>query len=223
MGQMIVDQVVQLLSTGGIRAEAAFPPDKLIRITDAVAAVSLEKTQPKEYTTVVLVEILAPQERGGYLCQQKALEACLLLEAGGGVCEQGRCTFLRNANAFRVPVRVTFRSAARPAMTEEIPNPVMIAGGMILTYVCAFSAEQTQSIEGTSETAPWEITLEEFFPWSVWNTLEPQEPFTLDLRHMGNIERYQNCTWKKCRRIKEELGIRQIRTGTAQSRVLTAE
>ena len=176
MGQMIVDKVVEVLRAGGIRAEAAFPSGKLVRVTEPVAAVSLEQAQPQEYRSVVLVEILAPQEIGGYLCQKKALEACGLLEAEGGVCEQGRCMFYRNSNLFRVPIRVTLHFAARAGSVEAIPKAMITAGGMQLPYVCAFSAVQKVSGEALSlENAPWEITVEEFFPWGVWNTIEPEE------------------------------------------------
>ena len=34
MGQMIVDKVVQLLSEGGIPAEAAFPGERITRISE---------------------------------------------------------------------------------------------------------------------------------------------------------------------------------------------
>jgi hypothetical protein len=224
MGQMIVDKVVGVLANGGIRAQAAFPGGKLVRVTEPVAAVSLERAQPKEYRSVVLVEILAPQEVGGYLCQQKALEACNLLDAAGGECDQGRCLFDRSSNLFRVPIRVAFHGAARPGNVEDVPRPVIVAGDMQLPYVTAFSAEQKVSGDVLSlESASWEITVEEFFPWGVWNTIEPEQPFILELRYMGRVEQYRHCKWIGWKRIKEELGMRQIRKGIAQSRSLTGE
>ena len=41
MGQMIVDQIVRLLSDAGICTEAAYPPASITRVTAPVAAVSL--------------------------------------------------------------------------------------------------------------------------------------------------------------------------------------
>ena len=220
MGQMIVDRVVQMLRDGGIRTEAAFPESKLVRIEEPVAAVSLQNAEPKKYTAEVLVEILAPQEIGGYLCQKKALEACAILETGGGVCQQGKCQFLRNGNLFRVPIYVTFRFAARAGNVESLPKPSIVAGGMSLGYVTAFSS--IQKGDGGETEAPWEVTVEEFFPWGVWNTMEPEEPFALELQYQGNVERYKNCKWIQHQRIKEELGIRQIRKAKATGRVLTS-
>ena len=59
MGQMIVDKVVSLLQEEDIRAEAAFPGDRITRITEPVAAVSLEKvvksaSRPKNCTREAL-------------------------------------------------------------------------------------------------------------------------------------------------------------------------
>lgn len=224
MGQMIVDQVVEMLSAGGIRTEAAYPAGSITRVTEPVAAVSLEQADLSGQTAVVLVEILAPRESGGYACQKKALEACQLLEAGGGVCTQGKCSFLRHSDVFRVPVKAVFRGIARANALEEMFQPVLVAGEMTLDYLQAFSARQ--DVTGTDVSiynGPWTFTVEEFFPWGVWNTLEPDEPFTMDLRCGENIERFERCVWTHRERIKEDGGIRQIRKGTATGRILTAE
>lgn len=224
MGQMIVDQVVQLLKNGGVRTEAAYPYGVIDRVTEPVAAVSLEAVDTASRISKVLVEILAPRSSGGYACQKKALEVCALLEAGGGVCTQGKCSFVRHSDLFRVPVQAVFQGIARADGLENLPQPVLIAGGMTLNRLEEFSAQQT--VSGSDEsiyTAPWTFRVEEFFPWGVWNTLEPDEPFTMDLRYGGNIERFERCVWTHRERIKENGGIRQIRKGKATGRSLTSE
>lgn len=224
MGQMIVDQVVQLLHGGGIRTEAAYKAGQMDRVSETVAAVSLEKTEPEKYETVVLVELLSPKRSGGYACQKKALEACAILEAAGAVCTQGSCSFLRQSNLFRVPVKAAFQGIARAAALELPIQPVLIAGGITLDRLCGFSARQ--DVTGTNVSiynGPWTFTVEEFFPWDVWNTLEPDEPFTMDLRCGENVERFERCVWTHRERIKETGGIRQIRKGKAEGRILTSE
>jgi len=72
------------------------------------------------------------------------------------------------------------------------------------------------------QDAPWEFEIEEFFPWGVQVTLEPEEPFQMDVRSGGKIERYETCKWTERRRISEKTGIRQFRKGKAQSRTLTS-
>ncbi|MBE6957751.1 MAG: hypothetical protein E7447_01180 [Ruminococcaceae bacterium] len=224
MGQMIVDKVVQLLGSGGIRTQPAYPAGKITRVTGPVAAVSLESLDTEKQLTTVLVEILGPREGGGYACQKKALEACALLEVGGGVCSQGKCSFVRQSDLFRVPVKAVFHGVARANAWEEPVRPVLVAGGLTLDRLEEFSAQQNVSGTDTSiYNAPWTFTVEEFFPWGVWNTLEPDEPFTMDLRYDGNIERFERCVWTHRERIKETGGIRQIRKGKAEGRSLTSE
>lgn len=215
MGQMNIAEVVQLLTGGGIRAEAAFPAERITRITEPVAAVSLADMDQEKGTVTVLVEILAPKESGGYACQQKAVSVCAVLADAGAVCRQGACAFVGKSNLFRVQVKAEFLNA--------LPYTV-VTGSMALQYVCGFSAEQERSsTEVSLEDTPWEFTVEEFFPWGVWNTLEADEPFEMDVNCMGNIERFESCTWTSRQRITERTGIRQIRKGKAEGRILTAE
>lgn len=223
MGSISLAQVVDLLNAGGIRAETAFPAERITRITGPVAAVSLAEVDQEKNTVTVLVEILVPKESGGYVCQQKALAAYSILADAGAVCSQGGCEFLNKGNVFRVSVRAVFRSLARSSNLESIPEYTIITGPLTLQYACGFSAEQALDSTVTSLLdAPWEFTVEEFFPWGVQDTLEADEPFMLDLRCMGNIDRFEECKWTHRQRIAEELGIRQIRKGKAKGRIITS-
>ena len=224
MGQLILDKVIGLLQDGGIRAAAAFPAESMQRIAGPVAAVSLEKADLKSHTVEVLVEILTPKESGGYTCQKKALEACAILEEAGAVCCQNGCDFMNKTNLFRVPVKAVFRGTARYNDLEEMPKYTVITGALTLPYVCDFSAKQVLTSTGSSlQSAPWEVTVEEFFPWGVQDTLGVDEPFELRLRCMGNVECYEGCKWTSRERIAEELGIRQIRKAKATGRSITSE
>lgn len=222
MGQMIIDKVVQRLSQANIRTEAAYPSGRITRVEGPVAAVSVEQVNGDAHTTAVLIEVLAPRESGGYACQKKAMEVCAVLEAEGAVCRQGKCSFVRHSDLFRVPVQAVFQGIARTDGVETQIQPAVIAGGMTLGHLQAFSAQQEVTGSNASiYTAPWEFTVEEFFPWGVFNTLEPDEPFTMDLCYDGNIERFEQCRWISRQRIKEPGGIRQIRKGKATGRILT--
>lgn len=223
MGQLIVDHVITLLNDGGIRANHSYPATNIQRVTEPVAAVSLAKADLKDHTVQVLVEILAPKEGGGYACQKEALKACLILEAAGAICCQDGCAYIPKANFFRVPVKAVFKGTVTSAGIETLPDYTVVAGGITLRYVRDFSAKQAVTVSGASlRNAPWEITVEELIPWGVEDSLEPDEPFQMDLRCMGNIERFEGCTWSKRERIAEESGIRQIRTAKATGRILTS-
>ena len=223
MGQMILDRVIALLSNGGIRADYAYPPERITRVEEPVAVVSLEKADLAERTATVLVEILAPKESGGGICQRKALNACALLEEDGAECSQGACEFLSKGNLFRVPVKAKFRGAVRAYSTEEVPKATITTGTLPLRYACGFFAEQERRASTTTlATAPWEFTIEEFFPWGIEDSLEAGEPFDVDVTCMGLVERFEECKWIYRKRIAEDLGIRQVRRGEAQRRILTS-
>lgn len=220
---MILDNVITLLSDGGIRAEAAWPAERITRITGQVAAVSLEEVNRKGHSATVLVEILGPKEGGGYACQQKALAACAILETAGAVCTQERCQFVSSSNVFRVPVKAVFRGTINAYVTDPMPEYSVVTGTLELDYVCAFSAEQELSEDGTLlANEGWKFTVEEFFPWGIRDTLETETPFTLTVSsNSGNVE-YTGCYWTRRKRIVEELGVRQIREGRAKKRFLTS-
>ena len=222
MGLLIVDKVIELLNDEGIRASYSYPSGNIQRVTEPVAAVSLAKADLKDHTVQVLVEILSPKESGGHVCQTEALKACFILEEAGAICTQDSCTFLAKANLFRVPVRAVFNSTVTSYGTQELPKYTVVTGGLSLKYVCGFSAVQERA-QATSnwQTTPWEVTVEEFIPWGIADTLEAEEPFVMDLRCMGNIERFEGCTWRERKRIAEEAGIRQIRKIKATGRILT--
>ena len=214
MGRISIAQVVRLLNNGGVRAEAAYPAEQITRVVTPVAAVSLAQACPGKGSYTMLVEILGPKESGGLACQQKALEACAILENAGAVCKQGGCDFLSKANVFRVKVEAEF---------SETEKFTVVLGGRTLPYACGFSAQQKASAaSGDFDGVMWEITLEELFPWGVQDTLGVEEPFQVDIRCAGNIERYEECTWTERKRVADENGIRQIRKGTATSLVFTA-
>ena len=215
MGQISIAKVVQLLNAGGVRAEAAYPAEMINRVIVPVAAVSLAQACPGKESYTMLVEILGPKESGGLACQQKALEACAILKNAGAVCTQGSCSFLSKGNVFRVPVEAEF---------STVETFTIATGELKLAYACGFSAEQkVDSVYLSLQDAPWEFTIEEFFPWGVQETLYVTGPFQLNVCCGDNIERYEECTWTERKRVSEKNGIRQIRTGKAVSRILTSK
>lgn len=223
MGQLIVDRVIELLDGEGIRASYSYPATNIQRITEPVAAVSLAKADLKDHTVQVLVEILSPKESGGHACQTEALRACFILEAAGATCTQDCCTFLPKANLFRVPVRAVFNSTVTSYGTKELSQYTVIAGGLKLGNICGFSAEQERALPTSDwQNTPWEVTVEELIPWGVEDSLEADEPFVMELRCMGNVERFEGCTWSKRKRTAEGAGIRQVRIIKANKRILTS-
>ena len=215
MGYVSLPQVVDLLSAGGVRAEAAFPAERITRILGPVAAVSLEEVNQEKSTVTVLVEIFGPKESGGYACQQKALTACTILADAGAVCKQGSCTFVGKSNVFRVRVKAEFFTAEKFTI---------VVGDVLLPHACGFSAGQKTDFEsGDLQGVMWEVTVEEFFPWGVQDAQSVTESFQLDFCCKGKIERYEGCTWTEVKRVAEQNGIRQVRKARAMNRIYTQE
>ena len=214
MGQISLSMLVEMLKGSGIRAEMAFPAEKINRITDVVAAVSLGEADGGKHRVTVLIEVFAPKEKGGTACQQKGLEICALMERNGAVCSQGRCDFLAKANVFRVPVEAVF---------QEDRQFTVDMGGKELRYLCQLSLEQKKASGTELDNSPWEFTVEEFFPWGKEGTLGVTEPFQLDVHYAGVLERYEDCTLTEKQRIPEATGMRQIRKGKASRRIFTSE
>ena len=215
MGQVSIPVLVEMLKSKGIRTEKAFPPEQISRVTEPVAAISLEETDSEKHTTTVLVEIFGPADQGGAVCQDKGAVVCAALESVGGVCKQGRCEFLAKANLFRVPVKAVF---------QEDKQFTVAIGTSTLRYLTALSMEQTKSSSAESlDGSAWIFTLEEFFPWGKESTLGLTEPFELNVYYAGYVERYESCRLTERKRIPEALGMRQIRKGKASNRILTAD
>ena len=215
MGQISIAMLVEMLKGNGIRAENAYPAERISRITEPVAALSLEEADGEKQTVTVLVEVLGPKEGGAAVCQQKGLEVCALMERNGAVCKQGRCDFLAKANVFRVPVKAVFQEGRQFDVRM---------GSTTLRYLRSISMEQEKVASAdTLDSAPWVFTLEEFFPWGMESTLSVTEPFDLDLLYADRVERYEDCTLTEKRRIPEASGMRQILKGKARGRVFTSE
>lgn len=215
MGTITVEEVVQILDEGGIRSEPAFPAQPITRITEPVAAVSLGEVNQESGLLTMLVEILGPKEKGGYVCQSKAAAACQILAEAGAVCYQENCVFLNKSNLFRVQIRAVFSVNELFKLTIDQRQ---------LNYVCGFSSVQKKTEDGDNlQDMPWEFTVEELIPWQVQDTWIQEEPFVLQLHCAGNVERYGQCRWKQRKRIAEKRGIRQIRTGIAMNRSDTKE
>lgn len=148
-------------------------------------------------------------------CQQKALEVCKILEAAGAVCKQGGCAFLSKGSVFCVKVEAEFSTAE---------GFTIVAGDVPLPYACGFSSGQKATKdEDTLRDVPWEVTVEEFFPWGVQDTLGIKEPFQLDFCCEQKIERHEGCIWIERKRVAEQNGIRQVRKARSENRIYTSK
>lgn len=220
MGKSILNTVIDLLKEGGIPAAPAQPQGNMLRVHTGVAAVSIGKVDTAKETAVVLVEVVSPMKNGAKQCQDKALTVCDILSAAGAECVQSGCSFDSRTAMFCVPVTALFYGKATAddwipkEEPVEIPKEVwtVSADGQTLLHVRSFSAKQAVDIQYKKlADAPWEFTMEEFFPDGAQEPAEPVEPFSVQV----SGQMFSGCTLTERRRVYTEQGIEQVRKGIA--------
>lgn len=217
----IVDYVITLLSDGGIQADKAWPADVMTLAQVPVAAVSLEEADRKKGTATVMVEMVCNFRSGAAACQRKALEVYEILTNSGASCLQGKCSFDGKSSLFSVPVRAVFYGVAKADSWEPVVKPRVKINAVQLEYLCGCTIERAKDEEYPKlSEAPWQFTLEEFFPGGITEPEEVQDPFTLTVFCNGMRESYHDCVVTQHQRVVEETGIRQIRKGTAAKKTI---
>lgn len=217
----IIDYVATLLNQGGIRAEAAWPAEIMVMSLTPLAALSIENANREECTVTVLVDIVCDLKAGAAVCQTRALDACDILENAGARCTQGKCSIDEGARLFIVPVHAVFYGIAHSQEWLPMAKCSVDMNQVPMEYLCDCAIERAVELAyPTLADAPWQFTLEEFFPFGVAEPLEALESFELTIVRNNAVETYQGCVVKRHRRVVEEKGIRQIREGVASGRTV---
>lgn len=220
MAALIVSTVIEALNEAGITACAAYPGGNLPEITQAQAAVNLEKLEYTARSATVLVAVMAPVTSGGSACEDAAIRVGAVLESLGGVCVQEACRFDGYADAYCVRVLGTFRgSAVMEDWVAEADFTVKV-GSVVLENAVAFQAEQAVD-EETGEplsTSVWNLRLEENFGWGEGPLPSAEEPFTVTVIRSGSTEIYSECRWISVQLQSTATGLRQVRRGVAKTR-----
>lgn len=114
-----IQDAVACLRAYNYRVTHAYPKRATFEIHDTMLTVEVEKLDQVRNTTTVLVNVLNPVDMGCEQCEDVAMEACVHLQAAGGLCSTGRCEFLPGTNAFCLPISVIFRGTENYEETEE--------------------------------------------------------------------------------------------------------
>lgn len=205
---MNLDKVVSALRAAGFNTQRGYPARKMPILTEAAAAVNLQRLSRKEQTLTALVTIYSPAELGAVACEETALAAADVLTEQGGQCEVLACEFDGRAGLFSEKISATFLTAV----------PVVKLDETVLKYVEAFTCWRTVDEDAgitDLDAAPWNFRLEEFFPVDALEEEEPEEPFYLMHINENGSETFSECRWTYQRRVWSETGTRQIRLGTA--------
>ncbi len=219
-----IQQVVSVLSSGGIRAKRGYPEETYFHPSAPVAAVYLDSAKGEEIT--VAAQIFATRAAD---CEDCADTAFSLLGSVGDVCMVESCKFDQKMGLFSLRVLVRWE----PKEEEELiggSTPTLGAAKTYtvylneiqMPYVTAFSAsfrgELYQNVsEETGETEilytdqAWALSITEMLPLEAVEQSDAGEPFTISLVRNGVRETYGQCRWDSVRRTETAEGVRQWR------------
>lgn len=220
MAALIVTTVIDALTEAGIPAQSAYPGGTMPNITEAQAAVSLEKLEYTARSATVLVTVMVPVSLGGGACEDAAIKVGGVLEDLGGVCIQEECRFNSYADAYYIRVLGTFQGADVMEGWNAASDFTVILGSTTMKNATAFKAEQAvDEVTGTPlSTSVWTFRLEESYGRGEGPLPSPAEPFSVTVNRSGGTETYNECSWISVELENTATGLRQIRQGVAKTR-----
>ena len=215
----IVSEVINKLTTGGIRAAEAYPGKRIPALTGAVAAVRLGKVDRSVRMTHLEVVVMSPAASGGSACESTALKAVEILQEMGGTCVKAVCKFDEMADVFYINIDVEFFGTALPDSWSAGPGYAVKIGAQAMNYVTSFQAQRETDKDVTAiANAKWKFTMEELLPPGTSEPSDPAEPFTITVTRSAGEETFSNCTWTSVKREQTIRGVSQIRQGIAGGR-----
>ncbi len=219
---IIVETVIAALQEAGIPAQAAYPGAPMAHLNQVSAAVSLEKLDHTARQATVLVTAMAPAALGGSACQQTAVQIGQILENLGGRCHQETCRFHGYGDAYYVRVLADFYSGAVMESWGRFSDFTVKLAGNVIPNAVSFRAERAvDQVTGTPlSSAVWSFRLVEEYGRGEVPMNDPSEPFQVVVIRNGSMELYSECTWISIQLENTATGLRQIRSGIAQSRGL---
>lgn len=215
----IVGNVIAALHSANIRADEAYPGNRIPALTGSVAAVRLGKLDRSVRTTAVQVTVMSPAAAGGAQCENTALRAVEALQEMGGTCVKNVCKFDEMADVFYIDIEATFFGTAKEGKWSAGPGYSISIGAQPMEHVVSFSVQRAVSDEVTQlGNAPWTFTMEELLIPGTSEPPDPAEPFVLSVSRSNGDEQFTGCRFTSQQRQDTIRGVTQIRKGTAESR-----
>lgn len=185
----------EVLQTLGIPAERGYPAAKLQMPEETVAAVTVERSTPKE--AVLAIHILGPAGQGGRVCEDAAQSVATALLEKMASCQVGPCQFDSTTGIFSVKVLAHW--------TEFLEDSVFV-GADLVSCATEFSAVQTRQVQQVEDEETgqvsivnrdviWTIALQEQLPLREVPAVDTKEAFALTVVHENCKEVYPQCYW----------------------------
>lgn len=219
MGYAIVETVVTALCDAGIRADKAYPGQKMPVPEGIVAAVSLKLCDRAQKLECVQVSVLGPAGLGGSACEKAGAAVCDVLQGLGANCVQNACQYQSGMGLFCVEIQGSFLTE-QPS--EPDAEPVVysfsatVAGKTVENLVSATAYRMWDEETGTILDA-WTVQLVEQITGTE-DTAAVEEPFEIRLTRNNQTDIFTGCTWSSWRRVLDSSGLKQTRSAVAQGR-----
>lgn len=91
MGKLTVDEAVEFLTKGSLRADRGYPGTRMPHLTDAVVAVNVKKSEPGKIT--MMGSVCVPRVKGAEVCENYANAVSIMWTANGASCTYGDCRY----------------------------------------------------------------------------------------------------------------------------------
>lgn len=230
MGDVILERVLEELSSAGFRADLAYPGRIIPQVTETVAAVHIGKADLLRSVMTLEVTIISPEKLGGAACELQALRAMEALTRLGGVCSQQGCDYDSRGQVYMVTILADFIWLTGEHRTALGPDVEVVLEDTVLENAVAFTAQREfdfRLIREMGETAAtdvsrgigvWKLRLEEMLPLGNVTIPPMEKAVTLRLRSPEGTETFRDCCWITEQHEYTAAGLRRIRTGIARSK-----
>lgn len=190
------------------------------QLTDAAAAVGLEKVDLEKRTVTVLVMVMSPANLGGATCEDAAMTAASALQKNGGVCIREGCSYDNRSDLFCIKVYATYTGSTSADGWKENQKFTVKLGPVALEWVRMFRAQQEVATPNVAPIsgAAWKFLIEEVIPSEGMEQITPAEPFSITVSRRGMVETFSNCYLTSMVREDREDGLHLLRSGTAAKR-----
>lgn len=231
MGYELLEALMELLTSAGLRAGEEYPAGERVEILSPVAAVGLRELDFAEGEARFTVRVLSPRILGGWCCQTHAAKAGSALHGGGYAVETGEMEYLSGSDCFCITLAATL-----PVVPVENGWIIgrrwkVFCGEIEQEHVVSFRAVRDQGrrlFGGINRSEPqgvtpgaggWTLELVQSI------TAEPEdvkEPFLLTVRHGDTEHRFRGCCWNETELSHTQGGLRLTRRGFALNREVYA-
>ncbi len=214
-----IEQTITALEAAGLPAQRGYPSGLMPSLSEPMATISIRKAE--EQSLILTVQIYAPVEQGGTICEDLALTAATALRPLGAECRLGGCSFSGKGGLFTLPLTAIFtQETVAAAQTEDLPK-VELEGRELsdLTDVSVTYAGSTVKVKDTTTSAiemasaegRWYVTVEERMDIKMSPVETIVDGFTITIVRTNYKEVYKGCCWEKITMETQDGQTRRVR------------